>query len=104
LKFTLVHAVAGPGRLRATRPVIFAWLARAARLCYFPHLTLADVTRDVARRAAQLRARYGLRPADALHVATALVHAATAFVTNDRQLTRLAPLLDIIVLEDYAEL
>ena len=73
-----------------------------ALLVHFPHLTLADVTRDVARRAAQLRARYRLRPADALQVATALVHGATAFVTNDRQLTRLTPVLDIIILDDFA--
>jgi len=71
-------------------------------LVHFSHLTLADVTRDVARRAAQLRARYRLRPADALQVATALVHGATAFVTNDRRLTRLRPLLDIIILDDFA--
>jgi len=71
-------------------------------LVHFPHLALADVTRDVARRAAQLRARYRLRPADALQVATALVHGATAFVTNDRQLRRLLPMLDIIILDDFA--
>lgn len=71
-----------------------------AVLAHFPHLTLADVTRDVARRAAQLRAGYRLRPADALQVATALVHRATAFVTNDRQLARLGPALDIVVLDD----
>ena len=69
---------------------------------HFPHLTLADVTRDVARRAAQLRARYRLRPADGLQVATALVHGATAFVTNDRQLRPLMPVLDIFILDDFA--
>lgn len=71
-----------------------------ALLVHFPHLILADVTRDVARRAAQLRARYRLRPADALQAATALVHEATAFVTNDRQLMRLALFLDVVVLDD----
>ena len=55
---------------------------------------------EVARRAAQLRARYRLRPADALQAATALVYGATAFVTNDRQLMRLASLLDVVVLDD----
>ncbi len=75
-----------------------------ALLVHFPHLTLADVTRDVARRAAQLRAHYRLRPADALQVATALVHQATAFVTNDRGLARLVPLLDIIILDDLTTL
>jgi len=71
-----------------------------ALLVHFPHLILADVTRDVARRAAQLRAHYRLRPADALQVATALVHGATAFVTNDRALNRLAPALGVVVLDD----
>lgn len=71
-----------------------------ALLVHFPNLLLVDVTRAVARRAAQLRARYGLRPADALQVATALLHEATAFVTNDRGLARLASLLDIIILDD----
>ena len=63
---------------------------------------LADVTRDVARRGGQLRARYHVRPADALQVATALLHEATAFVTNDQKLARLATELDIVVLEDFA--
>lgn len=71
-----------------------------ALLVHFPHLTLAEVTRDVARRAAQLRARYRLRPADALQAATALIHEATALVTNDRELARLAPVLDVVVLDD----
>jgi len=71
-----------------------------ALLVHFPHLTLADVTRDVARQAAQLRARYRLRPADALQVATALIHDATAFVTNDQSLVRVAPTLDMIILDN----
>ena len=72
-----------------------------ALLVHFPNLILADVTRDTARRAAQLRARYDVRPADALHVATALVHGATAFVTNDQRLARLSPELEVIVLDDF---
>jgi predicted nucleic acid-binding protein len=73
-----------------------------ALLVHFPHLIVADVTREVARRAAQLRARYRVRPADALQAATALVHGATAFVTNDRLLDRLSPLLDVVILDDPA--
>ena len=68
-------------------------------LVHFPHLTILDVTREVARRAAQLRAEYRLRPADALQIGTALVHGATAFVSNDRALLRVAPTLDIVILE-----
>jgi len=70
-------------------------------LVHFPHLVLADVTRDIARRAAQLRARYGVRPADALQAATALLHRATAFVTNDHRLSCLSSELDVLVLDDF---
>ena len=73
-----------------------------ALLAHFPNSILADVTRDVARRAAQLRACYTIRPADALQVATTMLHGATAFVTNDQRLARLSTELAIIVLEDYA--
>jgi len=69
-------------------------------LVNFPHLSLMDVARDVARRAAQLRAAYRLRPADALQIGTALVHGATAFVSNDRALLRLTPTLDVVILDD----
>jgi len=95
---TVMELTVRPWRLN--RPAV----ARAyeALLAHFPHLTLIDVTRDVARRAAQLRARYRIRPADALQVATALVHGATAFVTNDRLLARLTPSLDVVVLDDFA--
>lgn len=71
-----------------------------ALLVHFPNLMLVDVTRDVARRAAQLRARYRLRPADALQVATALLLDATAWVTNDHNLARLDPTLDVVILDD----
>lgn len=66
----------------------------------FPHLTLVDVTHAVARQAAQLRALHNLRPADALHVAAALVHGATAFVTNDQDFASLDA-LDIVLLGGY---
>jgi predicted nucleic acid-binding protein len=69
-------------------------------LTHFPNLTLVDVTRDIAGQAARLRAQYHLRSADALHVATALVHGATAFITNDRQLMRLREKVQIVLLED----
>lgn len=73
-----------------------------AVLAGFPNLVVADVTRDIARRAAQLRARHNIQPLDALQVATALVYGATAFVTNDRGLMRVASELDVIILEDHA--
>jgi predicted nucleic acid-binding protein len=71
-------------------------------LVQFPHLTLVDVTRSVARQAAQLRARYNLRPADSLFASTALIHEATALVTNDKDFARL-DVLDVLLLSDVVE-
>jgi len=70
-------------------------------LVHFPNLFLADVSRDVARRAAQLQANYGIHPADALQTATALVNNASAFVTNDKRLARLNNLLKVIIMDEY---
>jgi predicted nucleic acid-binding protein len=70
-------------------------------LANFPNLYLADVTRDVARKAAQLRATYNLRPADALQVATALIHQATVWVSNDKKLKRLEPIVDVVILDEF---
>lgn len=50
--------------------------------------TLAPVTPAVARVAARLRAAHGLRTPDAVHVATAILADAAAFVTMDRRLAR----------------
>lgn len=71
-----------------------------ALLVNFPNLTMVDVSREVARRAAQLRATYKVRPADALQVATAKISGATLWVSNDKILTRLEPEIDIVILED----
>lgn len=70
-------------------------------LINFPHLTVADIDRPTARRAAQLRAGYALAPADALHAATALTHRATALVGNDRHFLRLSPQIEVLLLDDF---
>ncbi|HOC22268.1 MAG TPA: PIN domain-containing protein [Anaerolineae bacterium] len=69
-------------------------------LTQFPNLMVLGVTPGIAHQAAQLRAQYRLRPADALQFATALLGGATLFVTNDRDLTRVTPVLPVLVLED----
>jgi predicted nucleic acid-binding protein len=73
-------------------------------LVNFPHLQLVDVTRDVARKAAQLRAQYNLRPADALQVGTAMISGATLWVSNDKKLKRLEPETEILILDEYVGL
>lgn len=72
-------------------------------LANFPNLYLADVNRDVARKAADLRAIYNVRPVDALQVATALIYQATAWVSNDKKLKQLSSGIDIVILDDLIE-
>jgi predicted nucleic acid-binding protein len=71
-----------------------------ALLVNYPNLNIVDIDRAVVRQASRLRASQRLRPADALQAAACLLHGAQAFITNDRQLTRLQPLIEVIILDD----
>lgn len=84
---------------RTNRPQIAA--EYEALLNHFPNLSIVEVNRNIARRAAQLRGSYKIRPADALLVATALESGATAFATNDKALESLSPLIDILILDSF---
>jgi predicted nucleic acid-binding protein len=72
-----------------------------ALLVNFPNLNIVNIDRDAARIASQLRARFGVRPPDALQVAASLVADAKLYLTNDRRLSILHSLIDVIVLDDY---
>ena len=51
-----------------------------------PRITLVPVDRRVILRSVHLRADFGLRSMDALHVGTALVHGCETFLTHDERL------------------
>jgi predicted nucleic acid-binding protein len=72
-----------------------------ALLASFTNLKIVYKTRYVARYAAQLRARYNIRSEDALQVACSILENATTFITNDRGFTRLQPVVDVLILDDY---
>lgn len=72
-----------------------------AILVHFPNLTIIDVDRNVARAAAQLRAKYKVSPPDALQVAASISFGVNAFLTNDKRLSKLEDVIDIIVVDDY---
>lgn len=74
-----------------------------AVLVHFPNLSVVEVDRTIARAAAQLRAKYNVSPPDALQVAASLSYGAKAFLTNDKRLSKLQDLIDVIVLDDFVE-
>jgi predicted nucleic acid-binding protein len=65
-----------------------------------PNLQLFDVGVAIAEKAADLRARYGVRLPDACQVAVALAGGASYFITNDKRL-RCITELKVLVLNDY---
>lgn len=72
-----------------------------AILVHFPNLSIIDVDRIVARHASQLRAKYNISPPDALQIAASLSFGAKAFLTNDKKLSKIQELIDIVVLDDF---
>jgi predicted nucleic acid-binding protein len=64
-------------------------------------IRLVPVDRHVAERAAELRARLGVKTPDAIQLASAIHSGARAFVTNDRKLPVVRE-LDIVIIDDFA--
>ena len=64
-------------------------------------LRLIDMSRDLVRAAAQLRATVGVKTPDALQLAAALLAGCQTFVTNDRRLPAV-PGLKVLQLSSYA--
>ena len=63
-------------------------------------IKLVDLSRDLLRAAAQLRAAVSIKTPDALQLAAAITAGCRTFVTNDRRLPAL-PGLRILQLADY---
>ena len=72
-----------------------------AVLVNFPNLSIVDIDRNVARLAAKLRADFKISPADALQVAASLQAGAKAFLTNDKRLSNLQTVIEILILDDF---
>lgn len=49
---------------------------------------VVDISRQVARKAAKIRAEFNIKAPDAIHLATALKSASKIFVTTDKRLPR----------------
>lgn len=65
------------------------------------HTQFTLIDEMIGQRAAELRANYNLSLTDALQIAAALDQGCQAFLTNDRQLSRVTE-IRIVVIEDLA--
>ncbi len=63
----------------------------------FPNLKIKPIDFHTAEKAAELRAKYRIKPADALQLGAALVENANAFVTNDEKLKQVEEIKTIIM-------
>lgn len=72
-----------------------------AHLANFPNLYIADITRDVARKAAYIRAEDKLAPPDSLLIANAIINGATLWLTNDKRHDTLKAEIDVLILDEF---
>lgn len=57
-------------------------------LLFIPNLTMDEVTRNIAKEAADIRRKYGFRLADSIQLATAIKAKTDVFITNDKKLMK----------------
>jgi uncharacterized protein len=86
----LVRMECQVGPLKANDAVL---LARYATFFSSPDLDVLPVSPAVCDRAARIRAQYGFKPLDSLHLAAAVEHGCALFITNDAQLKRFPDIL-----------
>ncbi|BBB91589.1 MAG TPA: PIN domain-containing protein [Methylomusa anaerophila] len=96
----IIHAVANKGTheiiasvlsfsecaVRPYRDGNWAALDQVKLMFQMPNLTVCEMDGAVAEEAARIRAVYNLKMPDAIIVATAIIHKADVFLTNDHRL------------------
>jgi predicted nucleic acid-binding protein len=68
-------------------------------LCNSPSIDIFDLNIEIAKKAAGLRAKYGLKTPDSIQVATAVYSSADYFLTNDIRL-RAVKEIEILILDE----
>jgi predicted nucleic acid-binding protein len=71
------------------------------KLLYDDKLATWVVDGNIAQKAAEIRAKYGIRTPDAIQVATAITAGADVFITNDTDLKRVEEIA-VLVLKELA--
>ena len=64
------------------------------------NFAIYSIDQGIAEKAAELRAKYGIKTPDAIQFAVGLANNGTLFVTNDMDLKRVTD-IDVLVLNEY---
>jgi predicted nucleic acid-binding protein len=67
----------------------------------FPNLMVVDIDRNIARQAAQLRAKYGIKTPDAIQVAACITTGAELFICNDIRLKKIQDEIPTTIVGDF---
>jgi hypothetical protein len=74
-------------------------LGKANSLLVFPNLRINDATLNVIKAAAELSRKYSLKPRDAIHAATAILHGEKEIITDDADFDKVTGLKRITLAE-----
>jgi predicted nucleic acid-binding protein len=69
-------------------------------LCNSPTIDILEINIEISKKAAGLRARYGLKTPDAIQLASALVASVDYFLTNDFR-SKAVSEINVLVLDEY---
>jgi predicted nucleic acid-binding protein len=89
----IMESLVGPIKLGDT-------YRRTQYVSYFETFVIVPLSVDVSLKAAELRANFGIKTPDALHLAAALVSGCDALWTNDRRLSTAAGSFAQAILEE----
>lgn len=70
------------------------------KLLYDDKLTTLMIESDTAIKAAELRAKYGIKTPDAIQIATSIIGKANVFITNDAGLKKIKE-IEVLILDDF---
>ncbi len=68
-------------------------------LLYSEGLTTFEVLNDISEKASELRAKWAIKTPDAIQIASAIIHGANNFLTNDPVLQKIDS-IQVLVLDD----
>jgi len=67
------------------------------------NLEVISIDENIAKKAADIKVKYDLKIPDAIQIATGIIHECDSFLTNDKQLKKVAE-LNILILSDLFEI